>query len=77
MITEDELLKALRDAQAASTDGAGLTVREIISQTRWGKDRVRAKLMFLKDQGLLIVGEKTVESIDGRPRIAPCYSVKK
>ena len=76
-ITEDELIKALREAEQIGVNrGQGLTVKELVASTEMSTRSVRDRLATLQIQGRLTVGRKFVTDISGRRQLAPCYGVR-
>lgn len=57
-------------------DEGGLSMNEITSQTGMTRNTVRAKLLSLKNSGLLVCIRVTREALDGRPASIPTYKIK-
>jgi hypothetical protein len=59
-----------------ATRARGLTVREITRGLGVSEKKARQLLMILKESGRLLVSRKSVETVDGRIVLSPCYSIK-
>jgi hypothetical protein len=74
-ITHEELLAEIERIEGGQQDGA--TVTELVEQTGRSREVILGKLKIAAREGRLVVGRKSVRSIDGRPLWAPCYKVVK
>lgn len=77
-LTEQDLIEAVLEAQAARAEGAegALTMRELIKQTGWGERRVQLRLDELKCGGRLDVVRVNREALDGRMVRVPAYRLR-
>lgn len=74
-VTMDELLAAMQAAGFNPSDqGEGLTTNELAEAWKCPRDKVRALLANAKKLGVLIVGRKSVERLDGQSFQVACYS---
>ncbi len=71
-ITENELIEAIREAQAKTND-KGLTSEQIAEVMGCSRTLALAKLKPLQKAGKLIVGHKRDYRLDGVPCKIPVY----
>lgn len=75
-ITEDELLRALEEAQQSAENVPGLSISELCIATGHGEKRVRNRLRELHRNGRLVVKQRQSTNISGSRCYVPVYSVK-
>lgn len=75
-VTEDELLRALEEAQSSAEDVPGLSMDDLCIATGYGEKRVRNKLRELRRSGKLIARKRQTTNISGQRCYVPVYSVK-
>lgn len=75
-ITEDELLRALEDAQKSSEEVPGLSRDDLCIATGLGDKAVMKRLKVLQRDGRLVVRTRPSINISGQRCYVPVYSVK-
>jgi hypothetical protein len=73
VITQNELLDALTQANAAPTEAR--TVAELHELTKWPKDRIREAIGKLAMQDRISVHQVRRPQIDGTLRAVPAYAI--
>jgi len=74
-ITQEELWVELNKIATESAEGA--TVAELAEQLHLSRKVVRDRLSVAKARGMLAIGRRTVQSLDGRQMWSPCYKIIK
>jgi hypothetical protein len=73
VISESDILQALRDAMVARPDGEGATITELVERLGVGPERVRVTVKRLIGEGRMVCGKGHRIWMDGRRGVVPVY----